>query len=198
MLVTSIVLAGGRSLRLGRDKALEKIGGQRLIDRVIERLTQVGDEIIVVSSSEEQFIDVGVKHIGDSYPGRGALVGLYSGLLEAQSLHNIAVGCDMPFLNVELLRHLKSLAAGFDVVIPRFGDRVEPLHAVYSKDCIAPIEKNFGEGKFKVSALLDAVKVRYVEGEEIDRFDPEHLSFFNINYEADLVKARGILEKTAK
>jgi len=198
MLVTSIVLAGGRSLRLGRDKALEKIGGQRLIDRVIERLTQVGDEIIVVSSSEEQFIDVGVKHIGDSYPGRGALVGLYSGLLEAQSLHNIAVGCDMPFLNVELLRHLKSLAAGFDVVIPRFGDRVEPLHAVYSKDCIAPIEKNFGDGKFKVSALLDAVKVRYVEGEEIDRFDPEHLSFFNINYEADLVKARGILEKTAK
>lgn len=198
MLMASIVLAGGKSLRLGRDKALEEIGGRCLIDHVIERLAQLGDEIIVVSSSEEELPDIGVKHIKDSYPGSGALVGLYSGLREAQSLHNLVVGCDMPFLNVDLLRHLRVLASGVDIVIPRFGDRVEPLHAVYSRDCIALIEEHFRGGKFKVSDLLDAVKVRYVEKDEIDRFDPEHLSFFNVNYEADLVKARNILEKLAK
>jgi molybdenum cofactor guanylyltransferase len=192
--VTSIVLAGGKSLRLGRDKALEEIGGQRLIERVIERLSRLGDDIIVVTASKNQLPDLGVRQVHDCYPGRGALVGIYTGLKEATSSHNLVVACDMPFLNIDLLRYLVSLSPSFDIVIPRVSGEVEPLHAVYSKDCIAPIEAQLHGGRFKLSDLLEAVEVRYVEDEEIDRFDPDRLSFLNINYESDLERARAMLK----
>jgi len=195
--MTSIVLAGGKSLRFGKDKALEEIGGRSLIERVIERLSLLGNEIIVVTSSSDQLPDLRVKRVIDSYPGRGNLVGLYSGLKAVSSSHALVVGCDMPFLNVALLRHLIALSTGFDVVIPRIGDEVEPLHAVYSKNCLAPIEATLGEGKRRIVDFFPAVKVRYIERADIDKFDPQRLSFFNINSEADLVPARTLLERGA-
>ncbi len=193
MLMTSIVLAGGKSLRLGRNKALEEISGRCLIERVIERLSLLGNDIIVVTSSSGQLPDLGVKMVTDSYPGKGNLVGIYSGLKEVSSQHALVVGCDMPLLNVALLRHLTELSTGFDVVIPRVGDELEPLHAVYSKNCLAPIETTLGEGKFRISDFFPAVRVRYVESVEIDSFDPRHLSFFNINSEADLERAQALI-----
>jgi len=195
--MTSIVLAGGKSLRLGREKALEEIGGCSLIERVIERLSLLGNEIIVVTSSIDQLPDLGVKRVIDSYPGKGNLVGIYSGLKEAASSHALVVGCDMPFLNVALLRHLTTLSPGFDVVIPRVDDELEPLHAVYSKDCLAPIEATLGEGKRRIVDFFPAVRVRYIEKAEIERFDPQHLSFFNINSEADLERACALVEREA-
>ena len=195
--MTSIVLAGGKSLRFGREKALEVIGGRSLIERVIERLSLLGSEIIVVTSSSDQLPDLGVKRVIDSYPGRGNLVGLYSGLKELASTHALVVGCDMPFLNVALLRHLIALSHGFDVVIPRIGDELEPLHAVYSKNCLAPIEATLGEGKLRIVDFFPTVKVRYIEGADIDKFDPRHLSFFNINSEADLLQAKTFLKRGA-
>jgi molybdopterin-guanine dinucleotide biosynthesis protein A len=193
--MTSIVLAGGKSLRLGRNKALEEIGGRRLIERVIERLSRLGNDIIVVTSSRSQLPDLGLRIVTDSYPGKGNLVGIYSGLKEISSHHAIVVGCDMPLLNVALLRHLTELSNGFDVVIPRIGDELEPLHAVYSRNCIAPIEATLSEGKFRIIDFFPSVKVRYVESAEIDRFDPRHLSFFNINSEADLKRAQSLIER---
>ena len=193
MVMTSIGLAGGKSLRLGRNKALEEISGRSLIERVMERLSLLGNDIIVVTSSNVQLPDLGVKIVTDSYPGKGNLVGIYSGLKEVLSHHALVVGCDMPLLNVALLRHLTELSTGFDVVIPRVGDELEPLHAVYSKNCLAPIEATLGEDKLKVSDFFPSVKVRYVESVEIDRFDPRHLSFFNINSEADLERAQALI-----
>ncbi|MBA7708255.1 putative molybdenum cofactor guanylyltransferase [subsurface metagenome] len=195
--MTSIVLAGGKSLRLGREKALEEIGGRSLIERVIERLSLLGNEIIVVTSSSNQLPDLGVKRVIDSYPGKGNLVGIYSGLKEVASSHSLVVGCDMPFLNIDLLRYIMELSPGFDVVIPRVDEGVEPLHAVYSKNCLAPIEVYLREGRLKIFDLLPELKVRYVDNAEIERFDPRHLSFFNINSEADLERARILLEREA-
>jgi molybdopterin-guanine dinucleotide biosynthesis protein A len=194
-MMTSIVLAGGKSLRFGRDKALEEIGGRSLIERVIERLSLLGGDIIVVTSSSDQLPDLGVKHVVDSYPGKGNLVGIYSGLREAASSHSLVVGCDMPFLNVALLRHLIALSPGFDVVIPRVEKGVEPLHAVYSKDCLAPIEATLGEGKRRIVDFFPAVRVRYIETTEIERIDPQQLSFFNVNSENDMEQARVLLER---
>ncbi|TEU03647.1 MAG: molybdenum cofactor guanylyltransferase [Dehalococcoidia bacterium] len=195
--MTSIVLAGGKSLRLGREKALEEIGGRSLIERVIERLSLLGNEIIVVTSSSDQLPDLGVKRVIDSYPGKGNLVGIYSGLKEVASSHSLVVGCDMPFLNIDLLRYIMELSPGFDVVIPRVDEGVEPLHAVYSKNCLAPIEVYLREGRLKIFDLLPELKVRYVDNAEIERFDPRHLSFFNINSEANLEWARILLEREA-
>ena len=191
--MTSIVLAGGKSLRLGRNKALEKIGGRLLIERVIERLARLGNDIIIVTSSSSELPDLGVKMVTDSYPGKGNLVGIYSGLKEISSHKALVVGCDMPLLNVALLRHLMELSTGYDVVIPRVANELEPLHAVYSKNCLAPIEATLGEGKLRITGFFPAVKVRYVDSVEIDRFDPHHLSFFNINSEADVKRAQSLI-----
>jgi molybdopterin-guanine dinucleotide biosynthesis protein A len=87
------------------------------------------------------------------------------------------------------------LSAGFDLVIPRLGELVEPLHAVYSKACLAPIERLLEQGILSVRELFSLVRVRYVETEEIDRFDPEHLSFFNVNTKSDLARARDLLRQ---
>jgi len=193
--VTSIVLAGGKSLRLGRNKALEEIGGQRLIERVIDRLSLLGNEIIVVTSSTNQPPDLGLRRVVDIYPGKGALGGIYSGLKHSTSFHSLVVACDMPFLNIDLLRYLLELSQGFDVVIPRVGRLLEPLHAVYSQNCLPPIEDMLEKGNLKIGDLFDAVKVRYIDEAEIERFDPEHLSFFNINSETDLEHARSLLKK---
>ncbi|MBE0416066.1 MAG: molybdenum cofactor guanylyltransferase [Dehalococcoidia bacterium] len=191
--MTAIVLAGGKSLRLGRDKALEEIGRQSLIERVIERLSPLGNEIVVVTSSSDHLPDFNMRRVYDIYPGKGPIGGIYSGLKAAPSFHSLVVACDMPFLNIALLRYLIELSPGFDVVIPRVEGKVEPLHAVYSKNCLAPIEALLYEGKLRIADFFPEVRVRYVEEDEIEKFDPEHLSFFNINSEADLECARSLL-----
>jgi molybdopterin-guanine dinucleotide biosynthesis protein A len=185
-------------MRLGRDKALEEIGGRSLIKRVIERLALLGNEIIVVASSSHQLPDLGVKMVFDSYPAKGNLVGIYSGLKESESKYSLVVGCDMPFLNIALLRHIMALSAGYDVVIPRVADEVEPLHAVYSKKCLTPIEAALGAGKRRIVDFFPSVRVRCVDSADIDEFDPQHLSFFNINSEADLERARTLLAREAQ
>jgi molybdopterin-guanine dinucleotide biosynthesis protein A len=103
----------------------------------------------------------------------------------------------MPFLNRALLSHMIKVAPGFDVVIPRVGDMVEPLHAVYSKGCLAPIEGMVEGGNLSVHGLLGLVRVRYVDSDEIDRFDPEHLSLFNVNTLDELERARSLVEQGA-
>ncbi|MFQ5924904.1 MAG: molybdenum cofactor guanylyltransferase [Dehalococcoidia bacterium] len=195
--MTTIVLAGGKSLRLGRDKALEEIGGQTIVERVIARLSPLGTEIILVTAESNMSLlpDLGLKTVVDVYPGRGALGGIYSGLKASPSFHSLVVACDMPFLNITLLRHLIELCPAFDIVIPKVEEKMEPLHAVYSKNCLAPIEAMLKLDRLKIIDFLNAVKVRYVEDAEVEKFDPERLSFFNINSEADLERARSLLER---
>ena len=195
--MTAIVLAGGTSRRLGRYKALEILGGQSLIERVIDRLSWLDTEIIVVTAREDQAFppDLKVKMVSDVYPGGGALVGIYSGLQAASNFYSLVVACDMPFLNVALLRYLMGLSSGFEAVIPKLEGNLEPLHAVYSKDCLGPIEDMLGDDRLKVTGLPGRLKARYVENEEVERFDPEHLSFFNINSESDLQQAKVLLDK---
>ncbi len=192
--ISCIVLAGGKGLRLGRDKAQETVGNSDLLQRVVSQLSSFSNDIIVVTArgkSLSQFTGCPrFRIVADAYPGKGALVGLGTGLAASNSWYNLVVACDMPFLNQALLRYMIQLSAGFDLVVPRVGKLVEPLHAVYSKSCLAPIERLLSQGNLRVRALFDLVKVRYVEADEIDSFDPKHLSFFNINTEADLERAQ--------
>ena len=195
--ISCIVLAGGKGLRLGRDKAVEVIGKRSLLQGVVSGLSLFDSDIIIVTARKQsiaQSIDYSkLRVVADIYSGRGPLGGIYTGLATSGSFYNLVVACDMPFLNQALLRYMLRVSAKFDLVVPRVGNLVEPLHAVYSKDCLASIEYLFEQGSLKVSELLKLVKVRYVEAEEIDKFDPKHLSFFNINTQADLVLARELL-----
>jgi molybdopterin-guanine dinucleotide biosynthesis protein A len=200
--ITCVVLAGGKGLRLGRDKVQETVGTDNLLQRVLSQLTLFNRDIIIVTAGKKSLPHFNgyqrSRVVADIYPGKGVLGGIYTGLASSNSPYNLVVACDMPFLNQALLRYMMELSAGFDLVVPRLGELVEPLHAVYSKSCLAPIEKLLKRGIMEVRALFDLVKVRYVESDEIDRFDPEHLSFFNVNTEADLEKARQMAMRYVK
>jgi len=194
--ISCIVLAGGKGLRLGQSKALEVIGNRSLLQWVVSGLSFLNSNIIIVTAPNQSFSQLidypKLRIITDIYPGKGPLGGIYTGLAASDSLYNLVVACDMPFLNQALLRYMIQISSSFDLVIPQLGNMVEPLHAVYSKDCLAPLEGLLKQGYLKVSQLLNLVRVRYVDAAEINRFDPKHLSFFNINTEADLETARGL------
>ena len=191
--MTSIILAGGKSSRLGRDKALQAIGDKSLLQWVIDRLIILSSEIIVVTAHGKAIpcsSATRIKTVADIYPSKSPLVGIYSGLMASASPRAIVVGCDMPFLSVGLLKYMAQICSNFDIVIPQIEDKLEPLCAVYSKNCVAPIRWLLEQNELKISRLFTLVKAKYVEKDEINRFDPEHLSFFNINSKTDLGKAK--------
>lgn len=197
--ISCIVLAGGRGLRLGHDKALETVGNRSLLERVVSRLWRLSSAVIVVTAQERSFPQLigypELRVVADTYYGKGPLAGIYAGLAASDSLCNLVVACDMPFLNQALLDYMVRVSLEGDVTVPRLGDAIEPLHAVYSRRCLGSVEYLLKQGRGQVRELFELVKVRYVEAEEINRFDPEHLSFFNVNTVADLDRARQIAEE---
>lgn len=155
---------------------------------------------VLVVTSQEQFTSInGLSLNGtvvlDLYPGKGSLGGIYTGLALANSHYGLVVACDMPFLNRDLLGYLIDLAPNFDVVVPRVDGWFEPLHAVYSKNCLCPIEGLLRDGSPRILRLFDLVKTKYVEKDEIAKFDPQLLSFFNINTAKDLKKAEELMKR---
>jgi molybdopterin-guanine dinucleotide biosynthesis protein A len=186
-------------LRLGRLKALERINNESLIERTIERLSPPTQSVLVVTA-EEQFgiiraARLKVKIVVDLYPGKGALGGIYTGLTSADTFYNLVVGCDMPFLNRELLRYIIENISNFDAVVPKVHGMLEPLHAVYSKSCLGPIREMIEENRLEISRLFSMVKTRYIDEDELEQFNSKYLSFFNINTVADLKKARKLIEQ---
>jgi len=191
--MTSIILAGGKSLRLGRNKSLATIGGKSLIQWVVDRLAAISTEIVIANARGQEIpcsSNVRSITVADIYPGKGPLAGIHSGLIAASSRRAIVVSCDTPFLSVGLLEYMIQTCPGSDIVVPHMKEKVEPLCAVYSKDCVNPIQELLNRNELKIIELYPMVTVRYIEETEIDRFDPEHLSFFNINSQVDLDRAR--------
>ena len=196
--VTSIILAGGKNLRHGRNKAFEVIRGKTIIDRVFERLEPISRQIVVVTSWAQFDIELSLNAdvVADIYPDMGPLGGIYTGLTASTSDINIIAACDMPFLNTELLEYMVDILAGYDAVVPRLANEmIEPLHAVYSKSCLSLIDERLATKKLSIHAFLDEVNVRYLDEEESRKIDPEIISFFNINYQTDLDKALKMAEE---
>ncbi len=196
---------------MGRDKAFIDWEGQPLIARVIERIQSLCSEVIIVANDPPAYTRFGVPVVTDIFPGKGSLGGVFSGLSAAHADYVLAVACDMPFLNAELLRYQFSLAPGFDVVIPRAQDpsgkaprnrrdrlllakdvNLHPLHAIYSQSCREPIRQRLEAGDLRIISFLDSVYVRVIEPEEVDLYDPRHLSFFNMNTPGDWTVARDL------
>ncbi len=221
--VSGIILAGGQSRRMGHDKAFIEFDGKPIIQRVVERTQQVCAETIIVANEADVFARIlgtvaeGARVVSDVFPGKASLGGLFSGLQAAREPFALAVACDMPFLNVELLRYLVTLAPQSDVVIPRASDHsgktprgarreknadgrtaprtdqplakeadLHPLHAVYSKNCLAPMLARLQADDLRMIGFHDAVRVRVVSVDEVNRYDPQHWSFFNMNTPTDL------------
>ncbi|HEX9976232.1 MAG TPA: molybdenum cofactor guanylyltransferase [Dehalococcoidales bacterium] len=199
MKTTAIILCGGKNLRLGRNKALEVIGGKTLIERVMERLRPLASQILVVTSKEKFSLPATdqAEILVDIYPEKGPLGGIYTALIAARFTPSIVAACDMPFLSTELLGYMLELSPGFDAVVPRLAHgMVEPLHAIYAKNCLPKIKARLENNQLAITPLLKELRVRYVEKAECRRFDPTLLSFFNINYPSDLEEANRLLSQS--
>jgi molybdenum cofactor guanylyltransferase len=190
-----IILAGGKSKRLGHDKIKEVIGDMTLLDRVINRLSILNGEIIIVtgenSSIPNTFSYPKIKIVHDLYSGKGMLGGIITGLSLSEYYYNLVVACDMPFLSTSLLQYMINITEDNDLVAYRNKMDLEPLHAIYSRNCL-PIFEEIMQKNLRIIELVQHVKARYLNSEEIKRYDPENLSFFNINTEADLSLANKI------
>jgi molybdenum cofactor guanylyltransferase len=198
--VSFIILAGGKSTRLGRNKVVEKIGNQSLLERVVSNLSTFNLEMIIVIGQDSSLPQLtnypNLKIVRDIYPGKGSLGGIYTGLVSSKSYFNFVVGCDMPFLNLDLLRYMMNISEHADAVVPKTINNVlEPLHSIYSKNCIGKIELLLKQNRLSILELYPMLNVRYVESFEIDRFDNQNLSFFNINTETDLKNGKDLIMK---
>ena len=198
--VTAVILAGGMSRRLGRNKALEPFQGEPLIQRVIARMRQVGESLIVVVNDPERAAELDlpedVTTAVDRYPGMGSLGGILTGLVTAPTEWATFCACDMPFLNPQLYQLLLSFRDGYDSVVPVVDGRPEPTHAVYSRACVEPIRERIVANDLKISSFFGEVRVCLVPEEQIRRTDPELLSFFNVNTQEDLTTALSIVART--
>lgn len=179
--LTGIVLAGGASQRMGQDKAFLELGGRPLIAHVIERIASVCDEVLVVAREARPYAGLGVPVVADRFRGVGVLGGLHAGLEAAAHGLTLALGCDMPFLNADLLRALAAWAERFDVAVLRRGEHIEPLHGAYRRTCLSAMEAAIRAGQRRIISFFPHVRVRYVTPEEVTPFDPDFRSFRNIN-----------------
>jgi molybdopterin-guanine dinucleotide biosynthesis protein A len=192
--ITGIILAGGKNLRMGKNKAFLEMSGQRIIDRTKELFADLFDEVLLVTNSPIDYLDLNLRMVSDLFPGRGALGGIYSGLFHASHSHAFVAACDMPFLQKALIRYLINLSPGFDIVIPKTKDGWEPLHAVYAQKCLPFMEALLRKGNLKILDLFPKAKKREVTAEEILPFDPQCVSFLNVNTPEDLARAEDLLK----
>lgn len=188
--VSVAIMAGGKSSRMGRDKSFVLVEGRPLIERIVEKVTGLGDELILVTNKPEEYAYLGLPMFGDIYPDQGSLGGIYTGLYYASYPHVLVVACDMPWLNRPLLEYMLSLRGTADVVVPRWEEYPEPLHAVYSKDCLAAVEERLKAGKLKITGFYESVRVHYLDRATIAQFDPEGRSFANLNTPEELAAAQ--------
>lgn len=179
--VTGIILAGGKSSRMGRNKALLEVGGERIIARTVSLFKTLFKEVILVTNTPEEYVDLRIKIVTDVFPEKGSLGGIYTGLFYASYDYSFIASCDMPFLKRELIEFIISLKEGYDVVVPKLPDGYEPLHAVYSKRCLKPVKAMIDKGDLRIIEFYPDVKVKEVSEEELEPFISKPSPFININ-----------------
>ena len=196
-MLTVCIQAGGQSSRMGEDKALKTFLGRPLIQRVVERLSPFADELIVTTNRPEEYSFLGLPLFSDLKPGRGALGGLYTAIASAANPAVAVIACDMPFASPTLLQAANKIlvAEEADVVIAKGEEGYEPLHAVYRRaTCLPAIEAAIAADHWKVVAWFPQVKVRLLTPEELKRYDPSGLAFWNVNTPEEFTKAEKIAQ----
>jgi len=190
--LTVAIQAGGESVRMGRDKALIPFLGKALIERVLQRVAPLADEVLVTTNRPESYLFLGLPLFSDLAPGRGALGGLFTALSAARHALVAVVACDMPFVSAALLAAERDLLAdaSLDAVIPQTEGGTEPFHAVYRREtCLPAIQAAIQAEKWRVDAWFPKARLRFLTLEEVLRYDPDRLAFWNVNTPEDLLQA---------
>ena len=188
MSVSAALMAGGKSKRMGQDKAWIELDGEPLIKRVADVLGQVADEVIVVAN-DPRYESLGLRVVRDRYPNGGALGGIATGVGAATHETVLVAACDMPFLSADVWRVLLAHAGEADVVIPRIGGEYETLHALYTKASVPHMARALAENRLRVISFFDQVRVLAIEEAELRAVDPELRAFTNVNTPEELASA---------
>lgn len=190
--MTGIILSGGKSLRMGRDKAFIEVDGIPIIQRIYSIFENIFNEIIIVTNQIEPYERFKkALTVSDLIVDHGALGGLYTGLYYSSYPFSFCVACDMPFLNEAIIRYLIKQMDGYDAIVPKTEDGLQPLHAIYSKTCLKPIKELLDMGKFKIIDFYPLIRIKIVEEPEFIQFDRMKKSFLNINTPEDLYLLEG-------
>jgi len=195
--ITGVILAGGASSRMGNNKALLLHRGGRLIEEIYRKMSELFEEVIVVTNEPQLYQFLPCRKVPDLYPVKGVLTGIHGALSQCSEPAIFTVACDMPQLNTDLIRHLAEQYQGEDVIIPRSEGGLEPLHAIYGKSCIPALEELLGKGEKRGLSLLPLLQVREVQASEVALFDREFASFVNINTPEEYYKFRSSARETA-
>ena len=179
--VTGVILAGGKSLRYGRNKALVTIDGIPLIERAINVMRSLFTHLILITNTPDEYTHLKLPMHEDLIKGLGPLGGIFTALMTIRNQAGFFVACDMPYLNRELIHYMVGVRYDFDAVVPRIPEGTEALHALYGKRCLPPIKRLIDSSQYQIFRFFSKVSVRYVDENEIRRFDPQLESFFNIN-----------------
>jgi molybdopterin-guanine dinucleotide biosynthesis protein A len=194
-----VINAGGKSTRMGRDKALLDIGGKPMIEQILNQTSGLGDPLIV-TNNPEAYAYLNLPMVGDLLPDKGPLGGLYTAIQSATGAYAVVLACDMPFVNRPLLEFMMQEAESFEAVVPRLLSaetgkvEAEPFRAVYAKACLEPIQRALAAGKMRMISFFPDVRLRWMEEGEIKQYDPELLTFKNCNTPKELEEVRGLWE----
>jgi len=186
---TAVVLAGGKSSRMGKPKSLLLFDGEPLIVHIVRALKRMFTETVIVAAPEQELPDLPATLVRDEVPHQGPVGGIYYGLKAASGKFSFVTSCDVPFLNPALIAHLTSQISNHDVVVPHWENRFQPLHAAYRTSVLPLLKEQLDRGELRPVYLFDKVRTCKVGEDEIRRFDPEGLSFLNMNTPEDYQRA---------
>jgi molybdopterin-guanine dinucleotide biosynthesis protein A len=176
----------------GEPKALLELGGKRIIERVVDAVGSVLEDLLLVTNTPERYAFLGLPMVADAFPEGGALGGIYTGLRAASGEAAFTVACDMPFLHPAIVRMVVERAGDGDVIIPRTGDQLETMHAVYGKRCLGPMHTRLRAGALKIAGFFPDVHVVEIDHSAIARHRAPEVAFMNVNTPAELARARAL------
>jgi molybdopterin-guanine dinucleotide biosynthesis protein A len=187
--MTGIILAGGRNSRMGINKAFLEIDGTRVINNILAVYQKIFSEIIIVTNDPLSYTEFSETLIvTDIYKEKGALGGIYTGLFYATYDYSFVAACDMPFLNEDFIIYLTGQAGKHDIIVPELPEGFQPLHAIYSRNCLSHIKKLLIADKLKIAGFYKEVRLLSIPEEKIKPFNKDGRLFFNVNTPEDLEK----------
>ena len=168
-----------------------------MVEHVHAALRPLDIEIFVVTNRPDEYSFLGLRTAADRNPGRGSLEGVRSALVEARTERVLVVGCDMPFLQPDLLHFMSRQSGSWDACVPRYEGRLQPFFAVYNARCLPVVEASLAESRLEMQSLLSKLKLREIPEPILSRYDTEGLSFININTPGELEEARSLMAQLA-
>lgn len=190
-----IILAGGKSSRMKREKAFVTINEQPLIERIISKVQDHFQEVIVVTNRPREYSYLDVEIVTDIIPGLGPLSGIHAGLIHSSSTYNLVVPCDMPFVSTRLASLMIEEAEGYDIVVANSDNGLQPLHGIYGKQCIPVIETALKQGVKKITEIYSQVNVKIIEENKLKSWGITPEVFFNVNTPEDLLRANSLAQE---